>query len=112
MRVINPGHHYMMQGVDGGGEQPITFVRRRDSLGELLAQSERSGGVLCQEVLRVLIDRVLYLYTEDPCDEDTEIIRCLRRALVLFETRAARRRIEKLSMPERATVEHDGHIHL
>lgn len=109
MRVLVPGHVYAMENVDGEGAQEIRFVRRRGPEGEPLALSEK--GVLTQELLRVAIDRTLYLYAEAPCDEDTEIIDALRRALTLYESRAARRTIERLSKPELATTcEECGHI--
>lgn len=104
MRVIEPGHVYEVQNVDGIGTQRIDFVRRRNERGELLDSVGRTQGILTQELLRVAIDRTLYLYAEDPCDEDTEIINHLRAALILNEGRAARRSIEKLAKPEEAPV--------
>lgn len=100
MRVLKEGHVYAMDNVDGDGEQVVSFVLRRDEHGELLPAGEREPGILTQELLRVAIDRTLYLYAEGPCDEDTEIVLALRRALVLYESRAARRNIEKLAQPE------------
>ena len=44
----------------------------------------------------------LYLNDEDPCAEDIEIVHKLRDCLRLYESRAARRTIEKLTMPEKA----------
>lgn len=111
MKVIGPGHLYELSNVDGPGFQTIRFVCRRDERGELLPGEIRSPGILTQELLRVAIDRTLYLYAEAPCDEDTEIIEHLRAALCLYESRAARRMIEKLAKPELAdTCEVCGHI--
>jgi hypothetical protein len=111
MLVIAPGHVYTLENVDGTGRQRISFVRRRDAVGELLPPELRIEGILGQELLRVLIDRTLYLYAEAPCDEDTRIIEKLRECLVLYEARAARRSIEKLSKPEVApTCEKCGHM--
>lgn len=98
MRIIDPGHLYAVVNVDGPGEQQIQFVRRRDHRGGLV--SPYTPGILSQELLRVLIDRVRYLNDEDPCTEDVQIIHALRDCLRLFESRAARRTIEKLEMPE------------
>lgn len=100
MRVMDSGHIYELENVDGPGSQELRFVRRRDGHGE--PTSSREPGILTQELLRVAIDRTLYLYAEAPCDEDTEILDCLRNALSLYESRAARRTIEKLSKPEEA----------
>lgn len=91
-----------MTHVDGDGEQRVEFVRRRDGVGEVLPPAARRPGILTQELLRVAIDRTLYLYAEAPCAEDTEIVDMLRKCLALYESRAARRSIEKLSKPERA----------
>lgn len=104
MRVVEPGHVYEVQNVDGDGVQRIEFVRRRDDEAVVLAQAERRQGILTQELLRVAIDRTLYLNAEGPCAENVEIIDCLRRALSLYESRAARRTVEKHAMIERADV--------
>lgn len=97
-----PGHVYAMEETDGHDEQPVRFVRRRGQHGEPLPEDQRQPGVLTQELLRVAIDRTLYLYAEAPCDEDTRIVEHLRAALVLYEARASRRALERLAKPERA----------
>lgn len=102
MKIIEPGHIYDVENVDGPGTQRITFVRRRSHDGRLLRDASRHAGILCQELLRVVIDRTRYLNDEDPCHEDVEIINALRGALRSFEARAARRTIEKMPMPELA----------
>jgi hypothetical protein len=102
MRIVEPGHLYLVKNIDGPGEQEIRFVRRRDERALLL--DEFKPGILSQELLRVLIDRTRYLNDEDPCAEDVEIIHKLRDCLRLFEARAARRTIEKLPMPETASA--------
>lgn len=102
MRVLQGGHAYELENVGGDGVQIIQFVEKRDRNGEILPENQWIRGILSQELLRVLIDRTLYLNAEAPCDEDTEIVECLRRALCLYESRAARRTIEKLTMVERA----------
>lgn len=75
-------------------------MKRRGEDGQLLPESERTPGLLTQELIRVAIDRVRYLNDEDPCAEDVAIIGHLRDVLRLFEARAARRTIEKMPMPE------------
>lgn len=101
MRIIEPGHVYEVENVDGDGTQVITFVRRRGDDGDLLPAYQRHEGILTQELLRVAIDRTLYLNAENPCREDVEIVDRLRDVLRAYEARAARRSLEKLSMPER-----------
>lgn len=104
MKVIEPGHVYDLQNVDGTGAQRIRFVRRRDDEAAVLPAAERHQGILTQELLRVAIDRTLYLNAEAPCPENVEIVNALRKALAAYESRAARRTVEKHPMIERADV--------
>jgi hypothetical protein len=104
MKVIEAGHVYEVQNVDGDGTQTIRFVRRRDDEATMLPTMARQEGVLTQELLRVCIDRTLYLNAEAPCPENVVIVDCLRTALREYEARAARRTIEKHPMPERMNV--------
>lgn len=104
MRIISPGHKYTLSNMDGDGEQVLTFVRR-------IPTRDAHRGVLLQEVIRVLIDRVFFLYQQVPCEEDTQIINKLRECMVLLETRASRRSIEKITYPELEDVCDDcGHM--
>jgi hypothetical protein len=109
MIIMNKGHLYVVKNVDGKGEQQIRFVRRRDKRGEKLDEAEE--GIPSQELLRVLIDRTLYLYAEEPCDEDTKIITKLRECLELYESRAARKTIERIvKIEEEPVCSICGHI--
>lgn len=101
MKELDAGHLYEVENVDGNGTQRIQFVKRRGRDAELLPQEQRIEGIQSQELLRVLINRTIYLHTEQPWNENVKIIHHLRDALRLYEQRAARRSIEKLSMPER-----------
>lgn len=104
MRVVEAGHVYELQNVDGPHSQVVRFVRRRDDEAALLPEDQRSEGVLFQEVTRMLLDRINYLNAEAPCAENVEITECLRRVIQLGEVRAARRTIEKYPMVERVDV--------
>jgi hypothetical protein len=104
MEVVEAGHVYDVQNVDGDGTQRLQFVRRRDDEAVLLPADERGEGILGQELLRVLIDRTLYLNAEAPCTENVVILESLRTALQQYEIRAARRTIEKHPMIERMDV--------
>src|SRR5918993_3647865 len=102
MKVIEAGHVYEVENVDGIGKQRIEFVRRRNDAAQLLSDEggDRREGILTQELIRVAIDRTLYLNNEAPCIENVEIVTALRRVLSLYESRAARRTIENYPMPE------------
>lgn len=101
MKIIDPGHTYEVENVDGEGTQTIQFVHRRGHDGQLLAEDQRKEGIQSQELLRVLIDRTIYLHIEQPWSENVKIVQQLRDALRTYEARAARSAVEKLPMPER-----------
>ena len=97
MKVLDPGHSYRLDNLDGFGTQMLDFVKR---VGEDYPGNGELpySGTNCQEVLRVLIDRCIYLSNQKGCAETTSIIHLLRSALLLFELRAAR--------------QHNRHLHL
>lgn len=78
MRIIDPGHDYELESYDGYLYVPLRFVGK-------------AAGTNCQEVIRVLIDRVKYLDNQMPCQENKTIVTNLRSALIAFENRAIRR---------------------
>ncbi len=88
MNVIDPGHEYALDSLDGDFPQMLTFVKRE---GEKYPGNVGSHpGTTTQEVLRALIDRGRYVNQQIPCDETTEAIELMVAALVLLEQRAAR----------------------
>jgi hypothetical protein len=93
MKVIEIGHHYELECYDVGDrvwiKDDIFFMKRVG--GHYPGnKGEPHPGTNCQEVLRVLINRIKYLDRQIPCDENKIIIQDLRNALLLFEQRAAR----------------------
>lgn len=110
MKIIDPGHRYVVENIDGNGTQIIQFVKRRGTNGGLLPNVEMVEGIQSQELLRVLIDRTIYLHKEQAWHENVDVINHLRDALRLYEIRAAHRLIEKTSMPELVPTNDHGHI--
>jgi len=110
MKVIDKGHKYSLDTLDGETEVIITFVKRLIVEG----RTDSYPGTICQEVLRVLIDRVNVLNSELPHIVNEEIIQHLRMALVLFECRALERKVEKgsLKVEKVLTNPSDGHFTL
>jgi hypothetical protein len=100
MRIIEAGHHYELESYDIGNEEwvndDITFMKR---IGSHYPGNtgEAHPGTNCQEVLRVLIDRVKYLDDQIACSENKDILDYLRHALLRFEQRAARIRQKPLA---------------
>ena len=104
MKVIDPGHIYELDTLDGDFRQVVRFVKRfRGALNH--------SGTVNQELLRVLIDRVRFLDAEKPWPLNEQIIYHLRMALVLHEARALIRKVEKMEInPESIAVSgSDGH---
>lgn len=97
MQVLDPGHCYTVtvyrakeNGLPTGTHDMISFMKRTGpgypGNGDL-----RINGTNCQEVLRVLIDRLKYLNAQEHCWHNIVCITLLRRVLWLFERRAAKR---------------------
>ena len=103
MKIIEPGHIYQLQHLDGSGAGMRVFVNRE-------AGTEHEG-TQTQEILRALIDRTQHC---DNClrwDGNDKIIHHLRMALSLHEARALERKTEKGELqPENVKVGSDGHF--
>lgn len=104
MRIVDPGHVYVLDSLDGDFQQFVRFVKR-------FRGDFNHSGTVNQELLRVLIDRVQFLDAEKPWPLNEQILYHLRMALVLHEARAIIRKTEKGQMlPELLPVSGvDGH---
>lgn len=99
MKVIVPGHVYHLEIYDIPklGMAPVQWLGFMRRVGEHYPGNvDTSAGTNCQEVLRVLIDRVKYLQEQKPCVENVQILKDLRRALLLFERRAKRLKMQSI----------------
>jgi len=88
MKILDAGHEYELDCLDGDLKQIIVFVKREGQ--KFPFNIGKHAGTNCQEVLRALIDRTEYLQKQQPCAETECIISSLKTALLLFELRAAR----------------------
>lgn len=95
---VTKGHRYETK------EQFIQF--RSDPL----PGQEESPGILCQDLIRVLIDRVIFLNSQQPCSENVQILENLRECLIMFETRALSRQLRKHPRLSEITPGKNGHI--
>lgn len=92
MKIIDPGHHYQLHGVGAtefANAHELRFVK---NIGPKYPGNTGAphGGVLTQEVLRVLIDRTKYLNAQGSCFETEMALSAMRQALAWYEVRAAR----------------------
>lgn len=92
MKVIDQGHQYVVDTYDAVGRtrrQIIKFFKREGPA--FPGNTGRHPGTNCQELIRVLIDRVDYLNKQEPSEYNKNILACMRSSLVSFEFRAAER---------------------
>ena len=97
MKVIDPGHLYELyqldQPDDGHEDDPqiLMFVKR---VGPEYPGNEGPAhhGVTTQEVIRVLIDRMIYVNGQKQHELNADVILKLRKCLYLLEVRAAEMR--------------------
>ena len=97
MQVIDPGHEYLLEPIDGGKPQKITFVKREGR--NYPGNEDAHAGILTQEALRACLDRALYMNAQASCAETDIIIASLRTAIFAFEVRAARCRETAIVLP-------------
>lgn len=97
MKVLEPGHVYLLETVDAKQDTPpqvIRFIKRSSSL---VQHEKEHEGTNTQELIRVAIDRTKYLDRIQHCVENEDILWCLRRALMDYEARAYRRKVNKVN---------------
>lgn len=105
MKVLYPGHRYALDLIDAPGTVELQYLQR--------PPHEPKPGVLYQEVLRTIIDRVQVLDAELPWWGNEEIIQCARRMILLGEIRAMERDLQKGSLkPELVRLDERGHFFL
>ena len=109
MKILEAGHVYELAYIDRRSDNDLehgilAFVNREDT---------PHPGTQTQEVIRALIDRTRHCNNCLPWDGNDDIIYHLRMALILHESRALWRKVEKgLIDPEHICVGSDGHFSL
>ena len=102
MIILEDGHKYLANHLDGKGSTILQFVNR--------GHGKDKEGVNNQEILRILIDRIKFMDNEVRWDGNEKILFCLRMALVLHECRHLERLLEKGEIkPESIPFGKDGH---
>lgn len=88
MLIVDPGHEYMLECVGGARPQRLVFVKNEGA--KYPGNVGFHGGLITQEVLRVLINRTKYLNDQGSCMETELALSAMRQALAWYEVRAAR----------------------
>jgi len=124
MRILDPGHRYAVNILDGLGNTENGICIGKDHVQFVKREGEgypgnvgHHYGTNCQELVRVLIHRLKYLDSQIPDHNNIHAIKSLRDVLRELETRAAQR--HGLSLPrdkdlieieKLPTCLHCGHI--
>ncbi len=91
MEVLDPGHDYLLDSLDGGEPIRLTFVKRCDPPEKYPGNHDAHTGVQLQDVLRASIERCQYLNNQFPCAQTEEVEANLARSLWLLEQRHVER---------------------
>ncbi len=86
MKVVDPGHVYKLDEVDGNFRQELCFVKR---VGVAYPgnKGEPHAGVQTQEVLRALIDRMAYVEGQKHHHYNRLVLNHLRQSIYILEQR-------------------------
>lgn len=88
MVEMDPGHLFRLDALDGADKVWLRFVKRQ---GDKYPGNHTSySGTTTQEVLRAVVARLRYVYSQAPCVETAGAIDHAEKALVALERRAAR----------------------
>ena len=89
MTVLEDGHMYALQSLDGKRDNTLTFVKREGV--KYPGNNCTHSGTISQEVLRALINRARYINWQIPCWQTRLSIFLMRLCIWLYEQRAAKR---------------------
>lgn len=92
MKVLDSGHSYQLDVLDGDILECLTFVKRDYPKDKYPGNEGHYSGTTIQEVLRVAINRVFYLNNQVPCEENLVLIDRLREGIYLLEKRNAEKK--------------------
>lgn len=109
MNIIEEGHIYVLTNHSPNGGNPtsqtITFLNNK--------KGQEHDGIINQDLIRVIIDRLKCLDNEVHWELNKEIIYHLRMAIALHEARAIIRKVELRKInAEEVIIGPDGHFDL
>lgn len=87
MKVVDAGHEYELDSLDGEQINKLVFVKREGK--KYPGNVGHHPGTTMQEVLRALIDRAKYVNSQVPDINTISAIDCMRKAIFSLESRAA-----------------------
>ena len=105
MKIVDNGHLYKLKN-NRNNKHEVSLKFYKD----MEINGDGYEGTSNQEVLRALIDRIKFLDKQKPHPNNIEIIKCLRKAIVLHEQRHLDRMLEKDMEIENLEVFENSHI--
>lgn len=113
MKVLEAGHIYSLQSLDGGDHELLRFVKREGP--NYPGNKGKHPGTIIQEVCRALINRLDYVEKQIPCKDNRLAKMALEDVIFYLERRAAKRHNRKLKalatgISELVTCKGCGHI--
>lgn len=93
MKVITEGHNYELSNFEKTEEkgQTIQFIHKEPKEEGSVEFKTVSDGTTTEEVLEVLIDRMMYLQAKFPCRENALVITKLEESLMWLNKRTSDR---------------------
>jgi hypothetical protein len=91
MNVIDAGHTYRLNTLDGKDPVFLRFVKRNQPIEKYPGNLNSQPGTTTQEVLRALIDRAKYVDQQAPHWANKIVISNCRMSIFMLEARAAER---------------------
>lgn len=91
MKVLDPGHRYLLGTLDGHIDHQVELIFVKRYGPNYPGNVGSYAGTTIQEVCRALIDRLKYLDQQIPCPENKHAQHYLRAAIWQMEQRAAKR---------------------
>ena len=93
MRILSEGHRYELENFDNKQDdgQEIQFIETKPIADGCTLLATAVDGTTNEEVLEVLIDRMIYLQSKFPCRENAIVITKLEESLMWLNKRTSDR---------------------
>ena len=94
MKILTPGHRYQLSNFEHNGtEQVVQFIEKVPKQVDSTELVTINNGTTNEEVLAVLINRLEYLNSKFPCEENRWALEHLNDALFQLNLRTSKRKV-------------------
>lgn len=101
--VLDPGHRYAVKPMEYGNDIELIFVKKNFKRDKPNGKLETEhDGLTSEAVIEVLISRLYFLQSMNPCVENVQAIEGLHISLSALERRTRNREIRKVEGTNRA----------